>query len=174
MLDETYFVGELSIAQLNDPSVLENFEVLNKKYQRKFLRSVFGIEMARLIEEDLDKEEEDQEERFQKIINGDFFMDNDNSIEWIGLVNEEKLSPLANYVFYYIAQEGETYQAQFGESAGVSENSKRVSVDDRLVAVWNEMVEYLEPLYCYLEEYKDLYPEFRKLVKFEIINTFNL
>jgi len=174
LLDHTYFVRELALAQLSQPSVLENFNFFNKKYQKKFLREILGIDLAKLLEEDLEKIEAEKDPRFSPILNGIVFSDANNIVrEWIGLQNEDKESPLANYVFYWIATDGISYQTGVGESSGISENSNRANVDDRLVFVWNEMTQWLLDLQMYIEQSSD-YPEYSPLIKFEIKNTFNL
>lgn len=168
--DHTYYIREITLAQLSDPAVHENFILFSEKYQREFLRYVFGLPLAVQIEEELEKPEDEQDPIIMTLING---IEHEGK-EWIGLRNDAKLSPLANYIFYHIVQDGITDQTGVGEVSGKPENATKVSVDDRAVWAWNEMVKWLYGLWWFIDASK-LYPTCRPFLPyFEIKNTFNL
>jgi len=175
IIDQSYFVREINIPQLSQPHVWETVELFGTKYQKRFLRDVFGLELAKLIEQYL--EEEDNEvatldERIGLILDGAEFTYNGQEKEWGGLRNTDKVSPLANFIFYQFTNDGITQQTQVGEAFGTAENSQKASPDGRLVFAWIEMVEMLESLRQLMESGD--FPEYRPELVYEIQNRFNL
>jgi len=173
IIDYSYFIREINIPQLSQPSVSEALDLFIEKYQAKFLKEVFGIELAKLIDVYLATPEGDPiEERIQSIVEGIEFVYEGNTEVWTGLRNESKISPVSNFVFYWYVTDGVTFLSQTGEAGMTSENSYKVSVNDRLVFVWNEMIELMKSLQKLLENGD--YPEYKPLFKFEVQNRFNL
>jgi hypothetical protein len=169
IIDHTYFVREINIPQLSQPAVLENLNLFIEKYEPQFLRAVFGWELAVLIMGYLNTEEVEGVEPDERI---GWLVEGSPLKQWGGLRNNEKISPLANYIFYRLTDDSVTFLAQVGESTATAENSRRVSNDDRLIFVWNEMVEMMVGLHSLLKS--GLYPEYKPEQAFKIKNTFNL
>jgi len=172
IIDDSYFVREINIPQLSSPAVSEALDLFIEKYEKKFLQEFFGSELAELIVEFLETEPEPIDERISFILDGATFTYEGKSLIWRGLRNEDKLSPLANFVFYWFQTDSVSFLSQSGESLGSSENSSRVSSNGRLVFVWNEMVEGLENLKKLMEVGE--YPEYDPEKVYEIQNSFNL
>lgn len=171
IIDQSYFVREINVPQLSQPAVWEGLQLFGNKYQKRFLKEVFGLELAKLIEAYL-ADEPNGETRIGLIVNGAEFLYSGEEQIWGGLRNTEKLSPLANYIFYHFTNDGITSLSQVGETFSQAENSQRVSPDARLVFAWIEMVEMLEPLRKLMESGD--YPEYKPELVYEIQNRFNL
>lgn len=63
------------------------------------------------------------------------------------LVNlETKTSPLANYVWWIWARQSLSETTDFGQKIAKSENSMAASPIPKMVFVWNEMVDLLNPV----------------------------
>ena len=173
IIDYSYFIRELNIPQLSQPSVNEALDLFIEKYEAKFLKEVFGIELAELIQVYLATPEgQPIEERIKSIVDGVEFLYEGKMQVWGGLRNESKITPLANFVFYWYLTDGISFLSQSGEAGMSSENSFKVSSDARLVFVWNEMIELMGSLYKLLENGD--YPEYIPSLNFEVQNRFNL
>lgn len=173
IIDETYFRGEINIPQLSQPAVLEKLELFITKYETKFLVQAFGLELFSLILVYLATPDGDPiEERIRDIVEGVEFSYDEELQIWGGLRNTEKQSPVANFIFYHYVLDAITFLSQVGEAGSVAENSQKVSSDDRLVFVNNEMVQMMESLKKLMRSGD--YPEYKPKVNFEIINRFNL
>jgi hypothetical protein len=158
IIDSTYFKLEINIAQLGQLEVQENVNAFIKKYERKFLLNYFGLELMQEIEIENDTPTNPE---IAKILNG--------SGAWIGLKNTDKISPIANYVFYYYAQDMISQQDGVGETWSKAENAQLTSPDSRCAYAWNEMCEMLEPLDAMMKGYPT-----RSGCGFSVINSFNL
>lgn len=176
IIDQTYFIREINIPQISQPAVGENVDLFIAKYQPRFLKAVFGLALAKLIEDYLEAETQDEpvlDERIGLILDG-AEITSGGVIEqvWEGLRNTGKNSPLANFIFYHIMTDEITFLSQSGEAMGTSENSQKASPDGRLVSVWNDMVEMMVSLRQLMETGD--YPEYKPEQVFTVINRFNL
>ena len=163
-IDVTYFFDEINIPQIAQPEVSEQVSSFIKKYENKFLLNYFGYDLKKEIEDN------PTDPIIGKIINGTTVTKNDDTLVWVGLQNDDKVSPIANYVFYYFLEDKKSSFQEVGEIASKAENAMIVSADYRLSFAWNEMVELLEPLEIYLEQN---FPN-RSGSMFKSINPFNL
>lgn len=168
IIDATYFVGEINIAQLGQPEVLELVNRFIKKYEKRFMKEYFGATLAKKIN---DENTTPGDPLMEAILTGADFEYKGEPVEWVGLKNTDKVSPIANYVFYFFAEDQLTSQSQVGEVYNKAENAELVSPDSRLAYIWNDMIEMLEPLELLLKDGN--YSE-RRGKNFSIINSFNL
>lgn len=166
IIDSTYFRAEINVAQLGTEEVQENLEIFITKYEKRFLQNYFGYELAQMI---VAENQAPNDPEIAKILNGAVITYQGKEYVWIGLKNEEKVSPIANFVFYYWAQDGISQQDGVGETWTKAENATLVSPDSRCAYAWNEMIEMLDPLEMFIKNY----PE-RTGCNFKPINSFNL
>ena len=170
IIDQTYFVLELNIAQLSNLAVEENLDLFIARYERKFLNEVLGVELRTLVNEFVEGTNTD--ERIERLVDGYSFTDHGQTVEWLGFRNEEKISPIANYIFFHFAENDRTGQTGIGERKSKGENSESASVDWRIVNAWNEMIELVRPLNLILENGD--YAEIQCTKNFDVINRFGL
>lgn len=168
IIDATYFVGEINIAQLGQPEVLELVNRFIGKYEKRFMQEYFGATLAKKI---IDENTTPGDPLMEAILTGADFEYKGEPVEWIGLKNTEKISPIANYVFYFFVENGLSSQAGVGEVWNKAENAQLVSPDSRLAYIWNDMIEMLKPLELLLKDGN--YSE-RTGKNFSIINSLNL
>src|SRR5690349_3824485 len=126
LIDHTYFIGEINIPNTNEINVSELVNHFILKYEEKYLIELLGETLYTQFKEGL----------LLEPIPG----------EWVMLRNaliseSPKLSPIANYVYYYWQKDGVTQTTGIGEVVSKSENSVRVSPANKVRSAWSEMVE---------------------------------
>jgi hypothetical protein len=179
IIDATYFIGEIYIAQLGQPEVLESVNRFIAKYEKKFMREFFGYELSEKI---YLENETPTDPNIALILNGALITYEGKTFEWVGLKNAAKISPIANYVFFYYTEDLLTNQSGIGQTFNRAENAEVVSPDSKLAFIWNEMIEMLLPLagltgengawYQWPGPWTWYWPE--PWGRFKIINSFNL
>lgn len=138
LINEEYFKGEIIIPNLNSVGngisnqiAGSNLELLKSfigKYEKRFLVSLLGKDCA--------------DEFFRKIEKGELFG------KWLDLKNRLvdetlKLSPIANYVYYWYRRNNVSITTGAGEMETDSDNSVRVSPALKMCRAWNEMVKWV-------------------------------
>lgn len=160
LIDKTFFVGTLEIAQLSEPSVEASLTILINEFEPKYFEGVLGYEMykkylagilaseARMIELRDGKEFEDRWGILRK---------------WKGFsyVEGNKKSPIANFVYYWYLRHNASITTGSGEKKATdTEVATVVSSIHKQCAAYNEMVRQNEILWEFLYSNQDVYPEF--------------
>jgi len=159
IINKTYFFGELDIANTNNIHVEARLNSFIEKYEPKFLALLFGETMYSQLTAQL----------LLTPINAN----------WSSLRDKVK-GLLAMYVWYYYSRDQASKTTAAGEVAPSVENGVRVSVMDKQVKVWNEMVEGIAVLYDYLDLNEAIYVDwvsygrYRSYPHFSPINAMNL
>lgn len=138
LINEEYFKGEIVIPNLNSVGngissqiASSNLELLLSfidKYEKRFLVSLLGRCCA--------------DEFYKEIEKGEL------SGKWLDLKNKLvdeplKISPIANYVYYWYRRNDVSITTGIGEMETDSDNSVRVSSALKMCRAWNEMVEWV-------------------------------
>lgn len=160
IVDYTYFKGEITIAQLSQPEVLEDVNRMISKYETRFLKSLLGLGFYNAFMDGIDPIS-GAEERWMKILLGTEYEHNGKDREWIGFQNMEKESPIANYVYTKYLEKESSQAVGIGVVRPVAENAIVVSVVEKTVRAWNEMVEWEYELIRYLDANRLEYPEWK-------------
>src|SRR5574341_413931 len=72
-----------------------------------------------------------------------------------------KQSLIANYVYYQWQQDQVTQTVGLGEAATKAENAVMVSPANKMINAWNEMVEWIKEMVCFLDSNLSDYPEWQ-------------
>ena len=138
LINEEYFKGEIVIPNLNSvgngissqiaSSNLELRLSFIDQYEKRFLVSLLGRCCA--------------DEFYKEIEKGEL------SGKWLDLKNKLvdetlKISPIANYVYYWYRRNDVSITTGIGEMETDSDNSVRVSSALKMCRAWNEMVEWV-------------------------------
>ena len=138
LINEEYFKGEIVIPNLNSVGngissqiASSNLELLLSfidKYEKRFLVSLLGRCCA--------------DEFYKEIEKGEL------SGKWLDLKNKLvdetlKISPIANYVYYWYRRNDVSITTGIGEMETDSDNSVRVSSALKMCRAWKEMVEWV-------------------------------
>lgn len=165
-LDDTYFQGELYIprSDFDDETGIagmlqavgeKNLSWYIEKYEREYLIRLLGRDMYKTFISNL----------------------NDGS-DWLRLRDEIFVtsdglgySPAANYVYFYSMRDMQTQTSPKGEVRGKQDNATTVSAYDKLVRVWNDMVDSSREIISFILENKHVFGE-PNGTGFDYINKF--
>jgi hypothetical protein len=143
LIDETYFTGKIPLPGLRAKSEATGMDkLLNEltvsglnltqfisECQTEYLQKMLGEKLAGHFLENIPKEEPDEiwTELKDRLIDGKL-----------------KISPIANYVYFFILRYSVTQTSISGEKKGKSDNANNASVMHKSVFAWNGMVEMNE------------------------------
>lgn len=169
-LDDTYFQGELYIPNVKRDSSFGVSSVLQAvgehtldwyiaKYEKRCLIELMGEEM------------------YLKFIQGVEDEDND----WMALrdnifVEEDrfKYSLVANYVYFYAMRDMQTQTSPKGEVRGRMDDATTVSAYQKLVRIWNNMVDMSVYVTRFICKNQDKYGEICNCGNWDYINAFGI
>lgn len=144
IIDESYFIGEITVAQRSQESVLEDLNFKIDKYERDFLHRFFGVKMTKDFLQGI----EDEDPKWLKLLNGDYF--DDGNRYWMGFANDEKQSIIANYVYWFYTRDLFMQETGSGSAIPQNENSTHANPTYKQIRAWNEMVDWIMTLHDYL------------------------
>lgn len=172
LIDSTFFIRELTIAQLGQADGNEVlFDQMLNKYEPLFLRQALGYEFSQLLINN------PTEPRFVALLEGSEYTYNDVKYYWQGLVNDDlKTSPIANFVFYWFVRSQFEQQVGIGTMKPLSENATVVAPEYSMIFAWNEMVDYVREMRLFLYVNSQTYPEYsiHQVKCFEKINHYGI
>jgi hypothetical protein len=181
LIDSTYFTGEIALPGFQrNANVTGAAKILQtvgeqdlnhfiRKYQKKYLDVIIGNSLSAALFEGLSLPEDDPDREI-----------------WLSLKNrlandEEKTSPIANCVYFFIMRYGRTQTAPTGEKKARSSSAANVSGRDKIGFAFNEMVRMNFEFLAWLENSFDTYKAYwgNHLIDMENdlfipINTYNL
>lgn len=170
-LDYTYFESELYIPNLKYNSgsgVGSMVQAVNEqsldwyieKYEKRYLNELLGENLYLKMIDGINRQEDNEWSRLKDRI----FQETDYG----------KYSPAADYVYFYAVREMQTQTSSKGEVRGRQDHASVVSVYDKLVRVWNDMVDMSQDIREYIRLNENLYGKVDQGKRWEYINTFGL
>jgi uncharacterized protein YggL (DUF469 family) len=167
LIDQTYFVGTLSIANTDNVAILERLQYFIDKYEPELLQDIFGYELYKLLAAELQAEEDDSlssySTRFERLVNGCEYDGMDGRLKkWNGLffmLDSVPCSLIANYVYWHWLKDQSTQTVGLGEAATQAQNAVLVSPMIKMNRVWNEMSRTTQELCYFLQSNRNDYPE---------------
>lgn len=183
-IDNTFFVGDIHIPNLNEPNSNDDFDVYLEKGCYLFLYNLLGAKLFNDLKNNLDSEmnlKSDAEQKWKDLF---FGCEYDNKY-FEGLIQEHstfKESVLAQYVFLYWLKDNKDIFSGIGSVIVNGKNATNVNPSDRFNTVWNNVVSkvgvirYIHHLanisYChhtrfidYLDNYNDDFISIRQFLK---------
>lgn len=164
LIDQTYFNGTIAIPA----SKYEQIQVIIDRYESQLITDLFGYELAKLIN---DYDPLTSEQRIIDVVQGKEFTTRGGDLQkWNGLVNTEKESVIAYWVFYKWAIERESIATRSAGIKPIPENSENVSFESKAFAAYNHMLDfygyrgqcdYAPSCFNFMHANKDLYPEWK-------------
>lgn len=144
LIDYTFFITSIFIAQKSQLEVRENIEMYIKQEEPLFLRKLLGKELA-----------------------NDFMQGISEPIplqKWVDLKNilvdqNLKKSPIANYVYCSILTDEVTQNTGIGVVKTEGENSVKASPVKKIVDAWNNMVKMVCEIHKEIKETNE-FPEY--------------
>lgn len=168
LIDLSYFFGELLVANatVTNSPVGEELQLYIDKYETQFLRYtlghdlyaafVAGLAMAPTIEQ-----------RWLDLRDGVEFTDQGGSrgYTWRGLkpaaIGTSKESPIAMYIYFFYQKGLYTQSAGVGEVTTKNENATKANPGEKMAKAWNEMSSWVRDLVWYMNNKRDVYPEWQ-------------
>ena len=175
VIDPTYFTNEIQIPN----SKYETIQSFIDRYEKQVLIDLFGYALYKLIK---DYDPLTSEQRIKDIVEGKDYVLNGFETRWIGLINEDKVSLIAYYVFFRWASEKQVISTRAAGVKPALENGENVSYELKAIAAYNMMMQlYGHPLqnrntpsaYRFMTENHSVYPEWQFTPK-GLLNIFAL
>ena len=156
-IDRTYF-NQNSVASLPDSDIVNSL-LSNQLFIDRCEKDILMKLLGRTLYNDLiaNKDTTDTSNKWYKFIHGSTFTVDDITLTWVGIVNAEKRSFLANYVACEVLKQLEFTLSDTGVSRQQAQNADKVGMMSHYAEVWNDMVLmygnnsiYAESAYNYL------------------------
>lgn len=147
IIDKSYFILDISLP--NDE--YSNIDLYIQRFENEFLKKAFGSELADKLKAG--------HESVTDIINGAEYNVNGKSVKWKGLKNDEKISPIAYYVYYWYRRNTITYTTNVGEKKAKGENAASAEIGVKMAKAWDNLKETLNECYDYLIHSENDYGE---------------
>ena len=140
LIDKSYFWGDIEITGLFKPEMEAKLDMMIAKYQKEYLKQMFGTYFL----------EHEMTDTFKELLIDD----------------ELKTSPIANFVYFYWQRNNATFQTNAGVKTLNVQNTQTVSPAEKMVSAWNQMVTWNEEIHNSLYEFEtdefdylnDIYP----------------
>lgn len=164
LINHTYFIGALTIGDIsqgNSPVVGNTVNAtFIPKYEKDYLLKALGYPLYKAFTEGL--EEDPIAQKWLDLRDGVDYTVNDRLYRWDGFVNDEKVSPIANYVFCEYLTVNAVQSMGVGTAANDQQNATRWTPADKIQRVWSDMQDMNDSLEHYLYHHKDEYPEYHE------------
>lgn len=184
LIDKTYFTGDINLpSQVLDGDYATITGYITK-YEKEVLIMLLGYDLYKELKAEID--EGVYSTKWDNFVNGAEYIVEYGSetytVKWNGLVNTEKVSLIAYYIYYQFIRDNVTDTTIIGEVLSQSENSTRVTPADKMVSAYNSFVslygtlndgEFHPSSYRYLYENESDYDKWL-FTEVKPINTFGV
>ena len=138
IIDESYFVNDISIAGTNTPAILAGLNSSITKREPEALISVLGYELHQLYIAN------PAVQIYKDILDGkEFsfeFCGKQITRKWVGLANLEKISLLAFYTYFFYEKDRNEFNSSVGFVKPKVENAVQENPRSEFVNAWNQYV----------------------------------
>lgn len=174
-LDTSYFIRNIFIPNaVSDAAAKNKLEEFIIIHEPELLKDLLGYPFYKEFFEDVTGPTPAQ--KYEDLLFGAEYTDgNGYTQKWMGFVNPQKLSLLANYVYFHYMTNLHTTTTAGGGSKQKSEGGTRIDESAKAVRAWNEMCRWIDELLKYIDARKEDYPLFEQhnfpYYKFESVNV---
>ena len=140
LIDASYFIGDLQIANLSSQHVRARVDAFIEDNEAEFLSLLFGP-------------------LYDDYVAG--LNLEDNTI-WTALHTSDLKIAFAAYVYFYWMRDKESITTSLGEAKPEAQNSTPTTSINKQVSAWNKMVKKVERIYNYLDINSATYPNWRR------------
>ena len=160
IIDETYFVRRLNLPQKGNPEGLAEILSFIEQYEAEYLQCVLGRELWQAFTDGTDGSGIPAQ-RWADLLDGKDFTYKKCMHNWTGFKPDDKLSPIANYVYYQYVDNKIAEFVLTGVVVSSTDKNRTVAATYRLVDAWNRMVDMNKDLYRFLKQNQVIYPEWK-------------
>jgi hypothetical protein len=163
LIDHTFFIGEINIPGTTEDTIAERIAFFIQSYEEKLLRDILGYPLWKAFNAGIAQASPDQ--KWIDIRDGKEYTGLDSYLhKWDGLVIKKasttlKKSLIANYVYWMWQKDNVSQTVTIGEVSTKAENSTVITPKFKMIAAWNQMVDWICELHCFLNANLATYPE---------------
>jgi hypothetical protein len=164
LIDKTYFIGELYLPQMGQPDVVEVLNIFIDQREKQYFYDLLGYAFGKTAYDGINADP--LEDKWDELLNGGEYYDRQNVLQyWPGIVTDDKVSPLANFIYYWYTREKASSTTGSGEQQDGVPAAKAVSPAPKQARAWNQMVDLHRKMVDFLRYKKDgdgnyVYPDF--------------
>lgn len=163
LIDTTYFVNEIAVAQVDFPPVADSLTTFIDKYEPIYLTRILGLQLYNDFIAGLAVVTPDQ--KWLDLRDGAEFTDSCGNLRrWTGFTNAQKVSPIAYYVYRQWLNNTAQNTTGSGQAAIETENAVRVNIVPKVNDIWNQMVDLNNLLAEFITVNKDDYGTWKPFV----------
>ncbi len=185
LIDKTFFIGNINIPNTDKQATIEKLEWFINRYEPELLQNVLGYELYQEFKTGIAGE--DPAQKWKDLRDGAEYTGlNGRLAKWRGLLEivvpasgegedaiaAQKQSIIANYIYYFFLRSTVSQTSGAGENVAKVENGIAISPEGKMTVAWNEMVNWINELICYLDAKRDIYPEWLKQDKRDLASKF--
>lgn len=139
LIDSTYFSGEINLPGGSLSGDLADIDDYITRYEKEALIDILGYTLYKdFIANPSDTRWTRFSAGYEYSID---YLGESHLVKWNGLVNTEKVSLLAFYIYYKYVEFHVTHTSGFGELLQKAENADKISVSQKRVNAWNRFIE---------------------------------
>jgi hypothetical protein len=159
LINQTFFVGDIVIPNLQAQSELERITLFINKYEPDCLVKILGYPLYKLFGSE-------SSQRMTDLLSGAEYTDgNGDTQKWNGLVHDSVLSLIASYIYFYYQENQKAQTSGAGTVIQKPEAGTAYSPADKMAKAWNFFSKEVLSMTSFLWLKKDLsgvrvYPEF--------------
>lgn len=158
LIDKTYFVKDINIPD----STFSDLDAYITRYEKEILQHLLGYELWKLV----DAYGAGDTGVIADLVEGKEYTIGSETVKWNGLINDDKVSLIAYYVYYWWVRNNATFTAITGERKAKDENSDPAAVNQRITNAWLRLEDLAlsvdfpyDSLYMFLSTNEADYPE---------------
>lgn len=181
LIDATYFKNDINLPS----ETYGNLTGFIAKFEKELLIRLFGYGLYKLIAAYDSAHPTETAQRIRDIIEGKEFTDGDYTYKWNGLVNTEKESIIAYYIYYHVMRDRVSQTSTTGEIIPAHENAEAIEIQAKVQSAWRKMLEligeisqgswtYQNSLYNFMAKNNADYPEWQYEPMGGTVNMFDL
>jgi len=160
-IDTTYFINEISLTVDEISNELE-YDIV--RFEPEILTKSLGYDLKKAL---VDAYAGSPAQKWIDLRNGKDYSHDGIYYNWRGMVNTNKESFIANYVFCQYLFYGSKFNSSFGIRQMNTENSTPVDHRAKSVSVYNKMIDWIYEMWNFInysndlvaETYPNFYPE---------------
>jgi hypothetical protein len=140
LIDKSYFVNDINLPAGVLQGTPAQIDAYIERYEKECLKMLLGYDLYKALKVEIDSSPQVFTTVWDELVNGAEYSNGGYTQKWNGLVNTDKVSFIAYFVFWNFVRDNVTTYESVGAMTAQSENSKRVSADDLITESWNNFV----------------------------------
>lgn len=147
LIDNTYFIRDLNVPLSSNNALNSQFTASISRYENEILQKLLGYQLWKQFTDAVEAatEQNPLSQKWDSLLNGaEFTLEwNGQTIttKWNGLVNDDKVSLIAYYVYYMHRKNNVSQYSGTAETTAKNENSVVVNPLNKMVFVYNQMID---------------------------------